>query len=304
MQEVDLMSEHGFGRIPNPPDDRDWPVSRLVAMIEAGAAVPVTWVRRSGQLDQGQSNHCVGFAAANWEGTDEAGITGDKAVTNATGHQLYYASVDAGGVPNSENGSCGRWLAQALQKLGIIDHYAIGHFADGKAWVQKYGAVCIGTNWMSEMDYPNANGVVTIGGTIRGGHETCWHETDTTFGNGVDNTWGTWGLDGGFRISDADLKQLIDNNMGDVLCMVKLTTPTPVDPHAELPWPDLAVEYKEDGWLVKDSGLFQGYADGTFLPEKSMPAYQIATIIARLKLRQPVTRLLWLRMLAWFLRNP
>jgi hypothetical protein len=317
LPEVVFVSKHGLGRNPNPPDSRDWPVSRLVAMIEAGVAVPVSWVRRSGQLDQGSTGHCVGFAGANWEGTDEAGITGDKAITNATGHQLYYASVAAGGAPNSESGSCGRWLAQALQELGIIDHYAIGGFADGKAWVQRYGAVPIGTNWWSSMDQPDSNGVVTVGGTIRGGHETCWHETDTAFGNGVDNSWGAWGLNGDYRISDANLQTLIDAQGGDVLCMVKLTAPTPptppvppytpppppVDPHAGLPWPDLPVEYRDDGWLVKDSGLMQGYDDGTFLPGKSMPAYQIETIIARLKLRQPVTRLLWLRMLAWFLRG-
>jgi hypothetical protein len=235
---------HGLGRKPSPEDerDKDWPVERLMEMVEAGVAVPVSWLCRV-LLDQDNptpTGHCVGFAGADWEATDESGgVVGDCTVDNAEGHKLYYLAKIEDGEPDQENGSCARSLAKALQKLGIIDHYSITGFLGGKAWVRNYGAVPIGTNWWSSMDSPNAEGVVTIGGYVRGGHETVWHETDQPYGNGNRNSWGAWGFQkkGDYRTSDADQQDLIDKQGGDVLCMVKLIKPAPTPPPAPTPTP-------------------------------------------------------------------
>ena len=52
------MSEHGFGYVaPETPDPRNWPLSKLIAMVEAGVAQPVSW-NDPVVLDQGQTPHC------------------------------------------------------------------------------------------------------------------------------------------------------------------------------------------------------------------------------------------------------
>lgn len=299
------MAEHGMGRNPSPYDARNWPVSRLRALIDEGIAVPMSWSDPV-LLNQGQTNHCVGYAGAGFLATAQAAAPENPSVTNADGERIYYACKVRDTQPRQENGTSIWQLAHELKGEGIIDAYAFGGFSESKEWVQDHGPVVIGTNWYTGMDHSDTAGMIHRSGTVRGGHATLWRATDSI---AVDtetlrNSWGTWGFrgSGDAGISATDLAQLIDNENGDAMCAVKFVQPPPPPPpEPVLPWPDFPLEYAADGFKVKESGLFLGYDDGLFRPSEPMASWQLATVFGRLCARQVVTRLDCLRMLAWFL---
>jgi hypothetical protein len=308
---------HGMGRIPSIPDERNWPVSRLVAMIESGVATPVLWDSPV-VLDQGTTPHCVGFAGAAYIATEQVNSPENATITNDDGHKLYRECKVIDQNPLGENGSSVHSLMIALKNRGIIDAYAFAaHYEEAKDWVSKYAPVITGLSWYYGMAYP-LNGIMRRTGNIIGGHATIIIGTNCAYSglslNRVRNSWGrNWGLNGDAYISDEELGLSI-HEMGEMAMAVKLTTkpvpptpPTPpvvpVDPHSLLPWSDFPAMYKEEGWLVKDSGLFEGYDDGTFGPGISIPDYQLVTIFNRLCKRQNVTRLDAARMLAYLLKK-
>jgi hypothetical protein len=221
--------KHGLGRNPSPPDARDWTVDRLEAMIDAGTAVPVLWTDPV-VLDQGQTPHCVGYAGAGFEATEEANAPADDTITNATGESLYYACKVIDGEPGAEDGTYVRSVAKALKKKGIISAYAFGTMAQGKAWVSKYGPSVVGVRWDYSMEEPDFQGYIHPDGSDAGGHGILWHavyEPD----NMLRNSWGDWGpLHGDCLITDIDLVDILSNG-GEVMMAVRNTvvpTPTPV----------------------------------------------------------------------------
>src|SRR5678815_3728586 len=79
-------------------------------------------------------------------------------------------------------------------------------------WVFTNGPAVIGSDWLSQMFYPDRNGVVTVAGSIEGGH--CY----LLLGQRPDgilvfrNSWGTgWGDGGTFYMTKADLQRLLDD---------------------------------------------------------------------------------------------
>jgi hypothetical protein len=150
------------------------------------------------------------------------------------------------------------------------------------------------------MDRPDSAGRVYPTGAVRGGHEYLWHETYQPWENGLDNSWSrAWGLDGGFRMSNANLYSLIDQQGGDVLCMTKKVTTD------NLP-PDLDPQYATQWARVRASGLFLGYDDGTFKPDEVISVAHMTLVFGRafaLDPSRPTTRLDVLLMMDWWLRT-
>jgi len=137
----------------------------------------------------------------------------------------YYKPGD----PNSQDtGSDGLSFAKLAVHKGWCASYqhAMG-ITDALDALQR-SAEMTGVNWYEGMDTPDENGLVTIAGAVRGGHE---FEVDEylqrgTLPNidedlvGADNSWGTgWGLHGRFYMTVATWAQLLEQN-GDVTVLV------------------------------------------------------------------------------------
>jgi uncharacterized protein YegP (UPF0339 family) len=299
---------------PAVPDPRNWPVSRLVAMIEEGTAAPVSWSDPV-VLDQGQTPHCVGFAGAAYIATAQANAPTDSTVTNQLGHDLYRKCKVVDRDPLGENGSSIHSLMVVLKEAGIIDAYAFAStLPEIVAWLERFGPVLTGLSWTQGMCYP-VNGIMHRTGTILSGHATEFHGiTNDMFD--VVNSWSlSWGLRGHGHLPISECADIV-YNMGEIAMAVKKTAPAPpappppvppytppVDPHAALPWPDLPEQYKAAGWVVKEAGLFEGYDDGTFHPDEIIQLAHVALVMGRAFDRRPTTRLDVLRMLSWWLGN-
>jgi hypothetical protein len=213
---------YGLGRLPSPPDERDWQVGQLLTMIKAGEAVPVQW-NCPVLLHQGNTGHCVGFAGAGWKATKQASMREDPSIANAEGHRLYYEAkkIDGSGPEHLEDGTYLRALAKVLKAENVISAYAFGTFEEVNNWVQQYGPVILGTVWYTGMFTPDSKGIVHLTGKAEGGHAYLMRgDKQSPADNLCRNSWGEWGIGGDFYLTDADLYQLLDAG-GEALMAVR-----------------------------------------------------------------------------------
>jgi C1A family cysteine protease len=88
--------------------------------------------------------------------------------------------------------------------------------------ILQLGPVVVGTNWYYNMFFPNTNGVISIGGSLAGGHAYVLNGVDTVnqlFR--IKNSWGqSWGKSGHAFISFADMTRLI-NERGEICLAIE-----------------------------------------------------------------------------------
>lgn len=217
-----------LGRIPSPPDQRDlrvtdvepWLAARVVPRAKRWSSVRV--------LNQGETNHCVGFGCAAW------GIAAPITTPwhDDDGHRLYYAAKVHDGDPEGEMGSCVRSGLKALQERGHVDKYfwltAVGEepeMGDLLTFLLCHGTVIVGTTWTTGMFYPDANGRIRPTGRSAGGH--CYllrgYDRETRLVR-LRNSWGRgWGKLGDAFIHRRDLKRLLDGD-GEACAIIERKT--------------------------------------------------------------------------------
>lgn len=194
------------------------------------------------QLDQGQTNHCVGFGWAAWG--DCAPV--EDTYQNADGDAIYYQCKAEDGQPGQENGSSVRSGAKVMQSRGRLGAYVFGSTTDEiKQWVTSHGPVVIGSTWTQDMFQPDGNGVVRPTGPVKGGH--CYLLLGYDPGTDLfefDNSWGTvWGRGGRFFMSATDFDSLVAADPNGEACaglelpVIPQPTPAPVPVPAPPPGP-------------------------------------------------------------------
>lgn len=210
-----------------------------------GTVANVKWARVIEVLDQGDVGSCTGNAATGHLGTQPedatlvgliaAGLTLDE----AEALKLYSAAevIDGDGpYPPNDNGSSGLSVAKAAKNAGLISGYKhMTSLAACQTAIQA-GPFVVGVNWYTSMDSPDANGLVTVSGTVRGGHEfECIGYNDGVWE--FVNSWGTsFGVQGHFFMSDASLTRLLSED-GDATQFVPLSAPAPVPTPTPVPTP-------------------------------------------------------------------
>jgi hypothetical protein len=206
-----------------------------------GPVLAFSWEDRI-QLDQGQTNHCVGFGWAAWG--DCAPV--EDTYQNADGNAIYYECKVQDGQPDQENGSSVRSGAKAMQNRGRLGAYVFASAVDElKQWVTSHGPVVIGSAWTQDMFQPDANGLVQPTGPIEGGH--CYLMLGYNPATDLfefDNSWGTaWGVEGRFFMSATDFDQLVfqdPQHPGEACAGLELPvgpTPVPAPPPSPQPPP-------------------------------------------------------------------
>jgi hypothetical protein len=235
------------------------PRSRAYALPEASSFVSVAWERNAPILDQGQLGSCTGNAAVGalatlpiWSALLEA--RGTLAINEGLAVHVYSEAeiLDGGaGLPNEDQGSSGLSVAKVCKSLGYISGYQHALSVEAAHTALHLGPFLVGTDWLSDMDSPGADGVVTATGTLRGGHEYLCREYDAKRDLWwFDNSWGpTWGVAGRFAYDTHTFAALL-SRQGDVTAFVPLDEPAPTPaPHAALDAFDYALAAAlPDGW--------------------------------------------------------
>lgn len=176
------------------------------------------------QLNQGETNHCVGFGCTQF--LNASPINDHR--TNGDANNLYYAAKVIDGQPHQENGSSVHSGAKALQNLGRINTYVWGSTLDEiERWVLGHGPVIVGTTWTNDMFNPDTDGIVHPTGGTAGGHcylMVGYDPGDKTFT--FQNSWGAdWGKDGYFKMAADDWGTLFGNGNAEACAAVELPLP-------------------------------------------------------------------------------
>jgi hypothetical protein len=256
MATPDVPTDPYYSRLrANAPKEEDAPVTEPIALRPLGRIVrhdprslqylvPETttpqsakWERKIPVLDQGSLGSCTGNATVGVLGTlpfwDTLTITEQESMNEDEAVKVYSLATQlddvSGTYPPDDTGSSGLGAAQAAKKLGLINGYMhITSVAAAQQAIQA-GPFITGVNWYEGFDSPDANGLVEIGGQIRGGHEFEVIGYDATQGlwEAV-NSWGTsYGVGGHFFFSDASFARLL-SEQGDATTFVPLTQPAPI----------------------------------------------------------------------------
>lgn len=218
-----------------PQDRRDYKLARFITPEQRELAATITqkvWSTTK-ILDQGDTPHCVGYA---WAGFGISEPVEDKDWDNDTGEKIYYAAKVIDGEPGQEDGTDTRSGVKAFMKFGFLQDntYAFTYSIDDIiVWIKTCGPVVVGTNWYDNMFYPNSKGVVTIGGSVAGGHEYMIVGCDDATKRFLcTNSWGdSFAIGGQFYISYSDMAKLLSpSEQGDAVTTLEVAEPIPPEP--------------------------------------------------------------------------
>lgn len=225
-----IERKYGFGRLPSPPDPRDFLLSKYISLRSRLMArfrkAPVLWECDT-VLNQLDTPHCVGFSMAGFGNC----LPVDDNFGDDDGHHFYYDCKIEDGEPGAENGSCIRSAAKVLQDHGRIGAYAFARtVGEIKIWLLENGPVVVGTEWTTAMMEPGASGFVRVLGGVVGGH--AWlligYDPRGDFFTAL-NSWGSeWGQIGRFKITADDFAFLFARN-GEALTAVEMPLNGPED---------------------------------------------------------------------------
>jgi hypothetical protein len=129
-------------------------------------------------------------------------------------------------------------VAKAAKARGLISGYSHMTSLAAAYTAIAAGAFIKGSDWYTSMDSPTSAGVVTVSGTVRGGHEYEVFEYDPGTGLwGCRNSWGLmYGVSGEFFMSDDTFAKLLADD-GDCTSFVPLSQPAPTPAPVPTPVP-------------------------------------------------------------------
>lgn len=225
---------------------------RSLRYVVPAAASPVVaeHEEKIGILDQGDLGSCTGNAFTGMLGTAgffeelPKGTTLDEAFAVQRYSRATQVDNYRGTYKPTDTGSDGLSVCKAGQADGFVSGYTHATSLAGCFTMIGVAAFIIGISWYEGMDEPDAHGNVEIAGQVRGGHEVTVVARQADGRWRVKNSWAdTWGDQGHFYVSDAQLTQLLAES-GDATQGVPISVapPTPPEP-GENAFP--AAEYED-----------------------------------------------------------
>lgn len=212
------VTDRRLGRIPS-FDTRslDYPIRLLVA-----TETPRSYTWHCGvNLDQGSTPQCVGFS---WTQELAARPVVEKNVDDLTAHLIYGEAQKIDEWPGEGyDGTSVLAGAKVVTTLGYMREYRWAFGLDDLVLaVGRHGPAVLGINWYESMFTPSADGLLTVAGSIAGGHAILC--------NGVDikrkrfrlhNSWGVaWGIKGEAFLAFDDMARLFSES-GEACVPVK-----------------------------------------------------------------------------------
>lgn len=172
--------------------------------------------------DQGDTPQCVGYAWAHWIEDGPIGHSGPAPIVPP---DLIYSNAQKLDEWPGEDyeGTSVRGAAKYLKASGKVKSYLWAFDLNTLInTVLTRGPVVVGTDWYTDMFYPDTTGLIRVRGYVAGGHAYVINGVDTVkkiFR--IKNSWGkSWGKSGLAYISFRDMEFLI-KKQGEICIAVE-----------------------------------------------------------------------------------
>lgn len=193
--------------------------SRAFAVAEAPVATlqTIRHPRHVPIYDQGATSSCTGNAMA---GALSSGPWRHH-FHEFTAVRLYRLATVLDGFPGTyppdDTGSSGLAVAKAAQQRDWITGYDHAFSLVAALVALQTTPVIVGFDWLEGYDSPDSRGMIAPGGSVRGGHETCWVGCDMERQEVLGaNSWSAaWGDSGYYRMTFATAEAALRSG-GDV----------------------------------------------------------------------------------------
>lgn len=218
-----VLDHHAGGQRATDRDERNraYGITRLVP--DAPPDRSVFWTPGT-QLDQGDTGHCGGFAAAGEAAASPVRVRG---VDNDYAHRYYYEIKDRHLDPwGREDGTSTQAVMDLYVRRGLAGGYAWGFDIPDLYRQLTVGPVLCGTSWLTRMFYPDEDGVVWAAGSDEGGHlwlctgryKNYRGPTGKTYGPAIRirNSWGDWGRNGSAILLEGGARHILFDLNGEV----------------------------------------------------------------------------------------
>ncbi len=213
--------DYGLGRLES-PDARDeaYHLRRRNVLMQVRVIRKTThWSTFTKVLDQGSTSTCVGHAWKQWMLT--VPVVQTKPTVEPTAFTIYREATHLDPWTDNDNdtlmefGTSVRAGAQALQARGFISEYNWAFDVDTAIdWLCIGGPLVMGTNWLSQMFYPDKEGIIRATGQNAGGHAYLLSGVNIPRGLfRIRNSWGKeWGQSGHAWIPFEDMARLLSDD--------------------------------------------------------------------------------------------
>lgn len=165
-----VLDHHaGYGRATDrDPQNKRFRLGLLAAPTPDLLDVSRFWQKGQNEIDQGNTGHCGGEAAANEAQSSPFRV---RAADTAWGHAFYYEIKDRGWDPwGREEGTSTQAVMRLLVARGLARSYGWGfNLEEFRAGLDHGPALC-GTTWMTGMFSPDGDAVIHPTGVDEGGH--------------------------------------------------------------------------------------------------------------------------------------
>lgn len=186
------------------------PMRAVLKEVE-GALPEYRYWDRGDTLDQGREGACVGFGWTAWYNCKPRGFYASK--DNDYARTVYRRAQQIDEWPDTppEEGTSVRAGARIMLEDDTLDEYLWAYSVeDVRAWILAKGPVVTGSKWTSGMYNTDSGGYLHPTGHIVGGHCVCLYGAARNGDVLGVNSWSdSWGREGSFKLSDADLRRLI-----------------------------------------------------------------------------------------------
>ncbi len=216
----------GFRQLPDERDMR-FPLS---AAMKAVATTPVSKVWKPGPVNDQSSkntkNGCVGYSTFKLLTSEPVVIPPPIPITEEEIYLESRRNDEFSG--EADEGTSVRAGMETLKRHGLISAYYNGRdWQESVEYMLTTGPLILGIPWYQQMFDPDANGVITIGGSIAGGHAIfCYAaDWDNKFIT-LRGSWSTdWGRDGDCLLSFQDFDRLLKDGGVCVSCTEPINQP-------------------------------------------------------------------------------
>lgn len=203
-------------------DDRDYKYLIRTHLRPAATTTVKYWNCNGWWGDQGDTPQCVGYAWAHWIEDGPVEHTGAAPVIPPD--VIYSNAQKLDEWPGQDyDGTSVRGAARYLKQTNKVKSYLWAFDLNTLInTVLTKGPVVVGTDWYTDMFYPDNTGLIKVRGLVEGGHAYVINGVDTNkklFR--IKNSWGkSWGKGGLAYISFKDMEFLI-KKQGEVCIAVE-----------------------------------------------------------------------------------